>query len=108
MYLAVHFVGFIIVVYLKQCHHNYTNPRIDPNNRKMFFMVLGRQGSRTRSVRAWSATRSSPTFGRRLIGSAARVGGTFTLSCDVNASPSPVTSWYRLVLFLFQLELKMG
>ncbi|XP_054274333.1 titin-like isoform X2 [Macrosteles quadrilineatus] len=57
--------------------------------------IIGRQGSRTRSVRAWSAVRSSPTFGRRLVGSAARVGGTFTLNCDVHASPSPVTSWYR-------------
>uniref|UniRef100_A0A1B6CDT2 Myosin light chain kinase, smooth muscle-like n=2 Tax=Clastoptera arizonana TaxID=38151 RepID=A0A1B6CDT2_9HEMI len=57
--------------------------------------VVGRNGSRARSVRAYSASRASPTFGRRLVGSAARVGGTFTLACDVHASPSPITSWYR-------------
>lgn len=61
----------------------------------MFLIVLGHRGTKATGVRAWSASRASPTFGRRLVGSAARVGGAFTLSCDVQASPSPFITWYR-------------
>ncbi|XP_066996546.2 titin homolog isoform X2 [Anabrus simplex] len=58
--------------------------------------VIGRHGSRTRAIRAWSASpRTSPTFGRRLIGSAARVGGRMALACDIRGSPAPATTWYR-------------
>ncbi|XP_069686561.1 titin homolog isoform X2 [Periplaneta americana] len=58
--------------------------------------VIGRYGGRSRGVRAWSASpRTSPTFGRRLIGSAARVGSRLTLACDVRGSPTPSTTWYR-------------
>ncbi|XP_039287324.1 LOW QUALITY PROTEIN: muscle M-line assembly protein unc-89 [Nilaparvata lugens] len=57
--------------------------------------VIAHKGTKTKGVRAWSASRASPTFGRRLVGSAARVGGNFTLACDVQASPSPNITWYR-------------
>ncbi|PSN51429.1 hypothetical protein C0J52_05457 [Blattella germanica] len=62
----------------------------------VLFLFLGRYGGRSRGVRAWSASpRTSPTFGRRLIGSAARVGSRLTLACDVRGSPTPSTGWYR-------------
>ncbi|RZF42786.1 hypothetical protein LSTR_LSTR015510, partial [Laodelphax striatellus] len=57
--------------------------------------VIAHKGTKTKGVRAWSASRASPTFGRRLVGSAARVADTFTLACDVQASPSPNITWYR-------------
>ncbi|KAL1131134.1 hypothetical protein AAG570_012371 [Ranatra chinensis] len=57
--------------------------------------VIGRNGRRPRAVRAWSAPRCVPSFTRRLIGSTAQVGGTFSLACDIHAAPPPVTSWYR-------------
>lgn len=56
----------------------------------------GQQGVHTGSiVRSYSANRASPSFGRRLVGSTARVGGHFTLSADIQASPSPATTWYK-------------
>ncbi|KAI5730222.1 hypothetical protein M8J76_011412 [Diaphorina citri] len=58
--------------------------------------IMGHHGVHTgTTVRSYSANRSSPSFGRRLVGSTARVGGQFTLSADIQASPSPATSWYK-------------
>ena len=59
-------------------------------------ICAGHYGGRSRVVRAWSASpRTSPTFGRRLVGSAARVGGRLTLACDLRGSPTPASTWYR-------------
>ncbi|PNF38135.1 hypothetical protein B7P43_G14603, partial [Cryptotermes secundus] len=58
--------------------------------------VIGHNSGRSHVVRACSASpRASPTFGRRLIGSAARVGGRLTLACDIRGSPTPSSKWYR-------------
>uniref|UniRef100_A0A8D8WY19 Myosin light chain kinase, smooth muscle n=1 Tax=Cacopsylla melanoneura TaxID=428564 RepID=A0A8D8WY19_9HEMI len=58
--------------------------------------IMGQHGVHTgTTTRSYSANRVSPSFRRRLVGSTARVGGQFTLAADIQASPSPVTSWYK-------------
>lgn len=74
-------------------HKSRTKLKICSSHRHF---CAGHYGGRSRVVRAWSASpRTSPTFGRRLVGSAARVGGRLTLACDLRGSPTPASTWYR-------------